>query len=284
MKPSEKWIYIDKHINSFNLFRDIKILFSNLFLIQALLRRDFLSVFKQTILGPTWFILQPVVTTIVFTIIFGRVAQIPTDGISPFLFYLSGVVGWNFFIQNTGRSSNLLGDNFSLLSKIVFPIIILPFNSIVITMLRFLIQYISFLLFLIFFWFIGFDFKYSFFSILTTFYSILNLAILSSGLGMLMCSLTTKYKDMVYVNSFVLGLMIYVTPVVYPLSSATGKLGILLSMNPITFHVELFRYSHLGEGTLIFYSAVWSMISSIIIFYIGYLMFKRRATIFVDTI
>ena len=117
-----------------------------------------------------------------------------------------------------------------------------------------------------------------------SFYSILNLAILSSGLGMLMCSLTTKYKDMVYVNSFVLGLMIYVTPVVYPLSSATGKLGILLSMNPITFHVELFRYSHLGEGTLIFYSAVWSMISSIIIFYIGYLMFKRRATIFVDTI
>ena len=287
MTPSKKninWSTIKPNNYSTDFFSDLLILGKNLFLVKVLLHRDFVAIFKQTIIGPAWFVIQPLFTTIVFTIIFDRVAEISTDGLPPFLFYLSGILLWGYFTSNVGRVSALLFENSHLLNKTYFPIMIIPLTNILINLFKSSIQIALFVFFLFYFKFIGIEFKTSFFSILILLFVFLVITFLSVGIGLFFCSMTTKYKDLNYVNSFIIGMLMYLTPVVYPLSSASGKLEIFLLLNPITSITELLRLFFLGEGTVNLYWLFYSVIVSLIIFYIGYFLFKRISITFIDTI
>lgn len=281
---NKEWTVITSNSYSINLFKELFLLFKNFFLIKVLLHRDFVSIFKQTIVGPAWFVIQPLGTTIVFTVVFGRVAEISTDGLPPFLFYLSGIVLWGYFTSNVGRVSALLFENSHLLNKTYFPIMIIPVTNIIINLFKTSIQIFLFIVFLIYFKIVGVDFEISIFSFPILLFCLIVITSLSTGIGLIFSSLTTKYKDLNYVNSFIIGLVMYLTPVVYPLSSAQGKLEILLLLNPITSIVEVLRLFFLGQGTVDVYWLVYSILFSLLTFYIGYRYFKKISINFIDTI
>lgn len=281
----ENWNYIEPNKYQHSFIKDIGLIISNFFLVKVLTHRDFISVFKQTIIGPAWFVIQPLATTIVFTIVFGRVAEISTDGIPPFLFYLSGILLWAYFTSNVGRISSLLFENSYLLTKTYFPIMIIPVTNIIINLFKSFIQIAVFVFFLFYFNLIlDIDLNTSIYSPIVLIFSLFLVTSLSVGIGLIFSSLTIKYKDLNYINSFVMGLLMYITPVIYPISSSQGKLEILLLLNPISSIIELLRLSFLGNGFFDIYWYSYSISFCLIVFYIGYLMFKRVSITFVDTI
>lgn len=286
MNNSEnEWTYIDSSKSKHNLLIDLKLILSNIFLVKALIHRDFVAVFKQTIVGPAWFVIQPLATTIVFTIIFGRVAEISTDGTPSFLFYFSGVLLWAYFTSNVGKVSELLFENAHLLNKTYFPIMIIPFTNLVINIFRASIQIAVFIFFLFYYkYLLKIDVDVSVYSPLILLLSLFLVSAISIGIGLIFSALTIKYKDLSYINSFVIGLLMYITPVIYPISSSQGKLKTLLLLNPISSIIELLRVSFLGQGYFNYYWYFYSFIFCIVTFYIGYIMMKKVSANFVDTI
>jgi len=284
MKLSQQnnWTIINKNTST-SLKEDFKNLIKYFFLIKTLTYKDFIAVFKQSILGPAWFFIQPLATSAVFTVIFGRVAEISTDGSPPFLFYMSGVLIWSFFAALVGRVSNILFEYESILKKTYFPAIILPFSVININIIKSTIQFIPLVAFVIIY---NFDNQIvtSIYIIPVLTYVFLITILLSCGIGFIFASMTTKYKDLHFIHTFAIGLMMYATPVVYPLSSAEGKLYILLSLNPVTSLIEILRYFLLGQGTLDIFFIIYSLIISFLIFVIGLIFYKKVINNFVDTI
>ena len=254
-------------------------------LLWIFVKRDFTTFYKQTILGPLWFFIQPLISTIVFTVIFNRVAGIPTDGIPPFLFYMSGIIAWNYFSSCLTSTSGTFTTNAGLFGKVYFPRIIVPLSTVVSGLFRFGIQLIMFLGFYFYYLFTGNQhINPSYQTLLFIPLMIIQMAMLGQGLGMIISSLTTKYRDLNYLVSFGTQLVMYASPIVYPLSVVPEKYKFYILANPMTPIIEGFRKAFIGVGSLdinlFFYSTIFSLIS----FLIGLLIFNKIEKNFIDTV
>tara|TARA_B100001287_G_scaffold88536_1_gene74224 strand:- start:5153 stop:5998 length:846 start_codon:yes stop_codon:yes gene_type:complete len=278
----ESW---DLVIDSKKTFLNVGLdkIFSNKDLLLLFVKRDFATLYKQTILGPLWFFIQPFLTTIIFTIVFGNIAKISTDGIPQILFYISGVVFWNFFSDCFIKTSDTFLINQNLFGKVYFPRLIIPFSVIINNFFKFLIQLILLSMVWIYFFFKAGNFmimkEIIFLPIIVFFVVILGL-----GLGTLFSALTNKYRDLKFLLQFIVQLLMYASPVVYPLSIVAGKFKILILLNPMSNFIEFFKYSLFGIGYFNFYWILYSMLVSTIIFLIGLIMFNRVEKSFIDTI
>jgi len=212
-------------------------------------KRDFVAFYKQTILGPLWFLLQPLFTTIVFTIIFGRIAKISTDGLPQMLFYMCGIVLWNYFADCLNKTSDTFVSNAGIFGKVYFPRLTVPVSIVITNLITFAIQFLLFLAFWAYFYLEGAAIKASLW-ILATPFLLLQMAALGLGLGILISSLTTKYRDLRYVVGFGVQLWMYATPIVYPMSQIPEKWQWLYAMNPMAAIVETARFAFLGAGSV----------------------------------
>jgi lipopolysaccharide transport system permease protein len=252
-------------------------------LIALFVRRDFVAQYKQTILGPAWHLITPLLTTITFTIIFGKIAQIPTDGVPPFLFYMASTVLWGYFSGVlTGTSSTFTG-NAGIFGKVYFPRLVVPVAGLMSRLIAFSIQFLFFLCFLAYFMVRGSDVAPNAWALLTPLL-LLMMAALGLGLGVIVSSLTTRYRDLTVVVGFGVQLLMYATPVIYPLSVLPEPYRTWMLLNPMAPIMEMFRHAYLGAGEislgLLFYSM--ALISGILL--IGILLFNRVERTFMDTV
>ena len=265
------------------ILSSVREIFKYKFLLFMLVKRDFVVFYKQTILGPLWYIIQPLINTIVFTVVFGNIAKIPTDGIPPFLFYMSGNIIWNYFAICVVNSSNTFTNNINIFNKVYFPRLIVPISVAIISILQFIIQLIFFSFFYIYYLYSGMTIDlnmYIFFIPVL----LLFIAITSLGIGALLSSLTVKYKDLVFLINFGIQLWMFATPIIYPISLIPDKYKLLYSINPMSSVVEIFRYTLFSENLIEFNYIAVSFISGIIITLIGLKMFISVEKNFVDTV
>ena len=252
-------------------------------LIRQFVWRDFVSVYKQTILGPLWYVVQALFTAITMTVIFGKVAKLPTDGLPQFLFYLSGTAIWSYFSACLNKTASTFKDNANLFGKVYFPRLIVPISILVSNLITFVIQFGLFVGFLIYFKLARAPI-YPNSWILFTPVLIMMMAGLGLGFGIIVSSLTTRYRDLQYLVTFGVQLLMYFTPIVYPLSTVKGKFRILLLANPMTSIVECFRYAFLGAGTVNIYYLLYSLGFMFVVLTIGILIFNRVEATFMDTV
>ena len=258
-------------------------IFQYLNVIQMFVKRDFVVYYKQTLLGPLWYIIQPLVNTLVFAIIFGKVAKISTEGIPPYLFYLAGNICWAYFsICLTSTSSTFL-TNSNIFGKVYFPRLTVPIANVIISLLQFSIQFFVFLLFIIYFSIYGYEIEITLKFLLIPFL-LLQMALLSLGFGILISSLTTKYRDLTFVMTFGVQLWMFATPIVYPLSIVPENYRFWIALNPMTSVVELFRDVFFQNSSITSLHIFMSIITTIIIFLIGVINFNRMEKNFMDTI
>lgn len=252
-------------------------------LLYMLVKRDFVVLYKQTILGPLWFFIQPIMTALVYIIIFTRIAGLSTDGMPPVLFYLSGTIIWNYFADCFNNTSTTFVQNANLFGKVYFPRIVVPLSKVISGLLKFLIQFLLFLGIYIFFLANGYDLRPN----STLWYvpiMILIMGLLGLGMGILFTSLTTKYRDLVFLIQFGVQLLMYATPVIYPMSSVPEKYKFWISLNPISPVVEGFRTSFLGGADFDPRTLVVSFVISVIVFFIGLAVFNYTEKDFMDTV
>lgn len=253
-------------------------------LVFLLFWRDFVTLYRQTVLGPLWFVLQPLMTTTVFTVIFGKIAKIPTDGIDPFVFYLPGVVMWSYFASClTATSSTFLG-HAGLFGKVYFPRLVVPVALLLTNFLSFVIQFSFFVLVYLVLYVRGAAFAPNA-AIALLPLLLLQTAFLSLGTGLIIASLTTKYRDLVMVVGFGVSLWMYATPIVYPVSQIPVQWQSLFFLNPMTAVVETVRFAFFGAGSAPrpLYSAL-SVMFTLLILFVGVRMFHRAERTFLDTI
>lgn len=255
-------------------YRDLVLLF---------VRRDFVAAYKQTILGPIWYLIQPLLTTITFTVIFGNIAQLPTDGLPQFLFYMSGTVIWSYFADCLTKTSNTFVQNSNLFGKVYFPRMAVPVSILISSMITFAIQFAFFLVFVAFFALRGSPVKPNLW-VLAFPLLVLMMAGLGLGLGVLISALTTKYRDLRFLVQFGVSLLMYATPVIYPVSSIPQQYQLLIKANPMTPIVETFRYAFLGAGSISLPDLAYSFIFMLAIVLLGSVVFNRVEANFMDTV
>jgi lipopolysaccharide transport system permease protein len=255
-------------------------------LLWLLVKRDFVSFYKQTILGPLWFFIQPLFTTIIFTFIFGNLAGLSTDGLPQPLFYMAGITAWNYFADCLTKTSTVFRDNANIFGKVYFPRLIMPLSIVVSNLVRFGVQM------LLFFVMIGYyllqDEMGSLFQpniyILLFPVLVLLMALLGLGLGLIITALTTKYRDLAFLITFGVQLMMYATTVIYPLSAAPAKYKWLIELNPMTGIIEAFRFGFLGQGEFTINIFGYSVIFTFVSLILGVLIFNKTEKTFVDTV
>lgn len=252
-------------------------------LLLLLVRRDFVSFYKQTVLGPLWFFIQPLLQTLMFTFIFGRIAGISTDGLPPVLFYLSGVTAWNYFADCLTKTSTVFRDNAYIFGKVYFPRLIMPLSIVASNLVRFGVQMLLFVCALLFFYFKGAPFAPNLYILLFP-ALVLLMAAMGLGTGMIISALTTKYRDLAFLITFGIQLLMYATTVIYPLSSAQPQYRIYIEANPMTPVLEAFRYCFLGKGTFTWASLGYSALVTIVMLTIGTVIFNKVEKDFVDTV
>src|SRR6266542_4322104 len=217
-------------------------------LVMLFVRRDFVSIYKQTILGPLWYLIQPLLTTITFTVIFGNIASLPTDGLPQFLFYMSGTVVWSYFSACLTKTSETFVQNANLFGKVYFPRLAVPVSILFSNLITFLIQFAMFLIFVLYFILRGTSIQPNWLWIALSPVLILMMAGLGLGFGIIISSLTTKYRDLRFLVQFGVQLLMYATPVIYPVSSIPERFQWIILANPMTPILEAFRYAYLGAG------------------------------------
>ncbi len=252
-------------------------------LIALFVRRDFVSVYKQTILGPLWYLIQPILTTVIFTLIFGRIAKLSTDGLPQFLFYLSGIVVWSYFSECLIKTSTTFITNAPLFGKVYFPRLVIPISVLISNLIAFSIQFVLFLGFTAYYYFSGADVQPNIWVLLTPFLIIL-MAGLGLGFGIIVSSLTTRYRDLRFLVTFGVQLWMYITPVIYPVSSIPERFQPLIQANPLTPIVEAFRYAYLGSGTVNMANLLYSTGCMIVVLSVGIVLFNRIEATFMDTV
>lgn len=252
-------------------------------LLWLLVRRDFISFYKQTILGPVWFFIQPIFTVVMYSLIFGGVAGISTDNLPQPLFYLAGVVTWNYFSDCLIKTSTVFRDNAVIFGKVYFPRLIMPLSIIFSNLIRFGVQLILFLMMMLYYHLRGDQFHPTAFILLFPLLLLL-MAGLGLGLGMIVSALTTKYRDLAFIVTFGVPLLMYTTTVVYPLSAAPLQYIKLLKYNPLTPIIEIFRLGFLGAGTFSWYLLAYSVIVTSVILLVGTVIYNKVQKSFVDTI
>jgi lipopolysaccharide transport system permease protein len=253
-------------------------------LVMLFVRRDFVSVYKQTILGPLWYIIQPLLTTIIFTVIFGNIAKLPTDGLPQFLFYMSGTVVWSYFASCLTKTSDTFILNAPLFGKVYFPRLAVPVSILISNLITFLIQFALFLVFVLYFVLRGTSIQPHWLWIALSPILLLMMAGLGLGLGIIVSSLTTKYRDLRFLVQFGVQLLMYATPVIYPASSIPARFQWILQANPMTPIIEAFRYALLGAGTVNLPNLAYSIGFMIAVVVIGAVMFNRVEATFMDTV
>lgn len=253
-------------------------------LILLFVRRDFVSQYKQTILGPIWLFIQPLFTTITFLFVFNKIAKISTDGINPTLFYLSGITMWNYFADCLTKTSNTFLANAGIFGKVYFPRLVTPISIVISSLIKLGIQFFLFIAAYLFFYLANQQPISINSTILLLPFYVLTLAILGFGLGVLLSSLTTKYRDLSYLLVFGVQLLMYATPVIYPLSSTGGRLRSLLLLNPMTSVIENFKYSVFSQGEFWIEGFIYSLTFSIVTAIIGIVVFNQVEKTFMDTV
>ena len=266
--------YFEFHFNEIWNFRDLLLIF---------IRRDIITQYKQTILGPLWIVIPPILTTLVFTLFFGNIAGISTDGIPNVLFYMAGIINWNFFSTALTSTSNTLAGNVGIFGKAYFPRIIVPLSTIASSFLRYFIQFGIFLFILTYFSFFksaNFAIQYQLLWVLPMLIFIM--AIMGLGFGLLFSASTAKYKDLRFLIGFGVRLMMYASTVIFPLSIIPEKYKWIILGNPMSAIIESFRYVFFGMGVLDFKYLGYSFLIALSIFFLGYIFFNKVEQKFID--
>lgn len=254
-------------------YRDLLFLF---------VRRDFVTVYKQTILGPLWFFIQPILTTITFTIIFGNVAKLSTDGAPKLAFYMAGITLWNYFSTCLTSVAGVFNTNASIFGKVYFPRLIMPLTIVISNLMKFGVQFMMFIIFVLYFYFNGQIQPNSW--ILITPIIVFLMAVISMGLGLILSSMMTKYKDLNQLISFGIQLAMYATPVIYPSSSIPENFKMILQLNPLNGLFDYMRYAYLGVGDFSLNLLIYPSIFAIVILAIGVVIFNKVQKSFMDTV
>jgi len=275
IRPTRGWF----QLNLADVWRYRDLLF-------LLVHRDFVARYKQTILGPAWFVLQPLMTTVVFTIIFGEIAKIPTDGLPPMLFYLTGLLGWNYFAQTFQTTSTTLVANAGLFGKAYFSRLVVPLSAVISNFFAFALQLATLLAVWIYFKvFTGAAEQFGFSVGIVCFpLVVVQIAALSLGVGLWLSALTTKYRDLVFLSAFIIQIWMYATPVIYPLSQIPEKWRWISALNPMTTPVEAIRVMFLGQGTIVIAYLAMSVATTIMLLLSGVLIFNKVEKTFIDTV
>lgn len=251
-------------------------------LVYMFVKRDFISGFKQTILGPVWFFINPIFTTLVYLVVFGNIAGLSTDGAPKILFYLAGVTLWNYFSTCLTGTSNVFTGNAAIFGKVYFPRLVMPLTIVISNLMRFGVQMLLFLGVFFYYYYQG-QVQPNIWILATPFIIVL-MAAFALGMGMIFSSLTTKYRDIQMLLGFGVSLFMYVTPVIYPLSALPARLKSIAYYNPLSGIFECFKYAWLGVGD---FSASMLIISSVIIFIllaVGTVLFNKVEKGFMDTV
>jgi lipopolysaccharide transport system permease protein len=275
IRPTRAWF----QLNLADVWRYRDLLF-------LLVHRDFVAKYKQTILGPAWFVLQPLLTTIVFSIIFGEIAKIPTDGMPPMLFYLTGLLGWNYFAQTFQSTSGTLVANASLFGKVYFPRLVVPLSAVISNLFAFALQLATLLAVWIYFKLFTSSGQQFGFSVGIVWFPLvlLQVAALSLGVGLWLSAATAKYRDFTFLTGFIIQIWMYATPVIYPLSQIPAKWRWIALLNPMAMPVEAIKVMFLSQGTLSTAYMALSIGSTVLLLLSGVLIFSKVEKTFVDTI
>jgi lipopolysaccharide transport system permease protein len=273
IRPKRHWL--DLNLKELWRYRDLILLF---------VRRDFVSVYKQTVLGPLWLFIQPLFTTLTFYFVFSKIAKIPTDNVDPILFYLSGITLWNYFSDCFSKTSNTFVANAGIFGKVYFPRLATPISIVISNLIKLGIQVLLF---------IGISVYRVYFhgakinineTILLLPILIFLMAIMGLGLGVIFSAMTTKYRDLSFLLTFGIQLLMYATPIIYPLSFTSGRLHQILSYNPITPIIENFRYAFFGIGYLDVSGLIYTTVFSFTVLILGVIIFNRVEKNFMDTV
>jgi len=277
------WTEIISPVNSYwNLklgelfrYRDLIFLF---------VKRDFSAIYKQTILGPLWLFIQPIFTTLIFFFVFTKIAKIPTGGIDPILFYLAGITLWNYFSDCFVKTSNTFVANAGIYGKVYFPRLVIPISIVISNLIKLGVQLIVFAVLFIY----KINFEGLSFSLHSTILFlpvlILIMAILGLSLGIVFSALTTKYRDFSFLLAFGIQLLMYATPIIYPLSYTSGQLNKWISLNPLTPLIENFKFALFGIGHFDYVGLLYAACISVIILFVGIILFNRVEKNFMDTV
>jgi lipopolysaccharide transport system permease protein len=280
--PEQEWdLKIKPRDNLFNFY--LKDVWAYRDLLLLLVRRDFVSFYKQTILGPLWFFVQPLLTTLMFTMVFGRMGGFSTDGLPGPLFYMAGITAWNYFADCLTKTSTVFKDNANIFGKVYFPRLIMPLSIVVSNLVRFGVQFLLFLIVMVCYAFKGAHFQPTW-AICLFPLVILLMALMGLGAGMLISAMTTKYRDLAFLLTFGVQLLMYATTVIYPLSAASEKYKWLIAANPMTPLIETFRFAFLGKGTFSWFSLGSSLVLTIVLLLSGIVIFNKVEKTFVDTV
>jgi lipopolysaccharide transport system permease protein len=252
-------------------------------LLMLLVKRDFVATYKQTILGPIWFFLQPILTTLTFTLIFGRIAGLSTDGVPMILFYMAGITLWNYFAECLNRTATVFKDNASVFGKVYFPRLVMPLSIVVSNLVKLGIQFALFLCFWTYF-VVTTTSVHPNWAVTLTPLLVLIMGCLGLGFGMIISAMTTKYRDLVFLLTFGVQLMMYATPVIYPLSQIGPKYRWLIMANPMSSIIETFRYAFTGSGTFSVTGLTYSAGFALIVVMLGTVIFNRVERSFMDTV
>jgi lipopolysaccharide transport system permease protein len=272
IKPKKNLLEIDfKQIWE---FRDLLILF---------IRRDIVTKYKQTILGPLWFIIQPILTTLMYLLVFGRIANIPTDNVPPILFYLSGIVAWTYFSVCLNSTASTFITNAGIFGKVHFPRLVVPLSIVISNIIQFLIQLGLLLIAIGIYYFKGVSFTFTYNLFLVPFL-ILLMALLGLGFGIIISSLTTKYRDLSNLMGFGIQLWMYATPIIYPLSVIPDKYKIFILANPLTAIIITFKSALLGTQSVSYGYLLYSSVFTLAILFFGIIIFNRVERSFMDTV
>lgn len=283
---NDTWLYeitSEKKAFSLNLkevwrYRDLLILF---------VKRDITTVYKQTILGPLWFLIQPLFTSVIFTLVFNNMGSISTGNVPPFLFNLAGITAWNYFTSCLTGTSNTFRSNAGIFGKVYFPRVIMPMSVTISNLMKFGIQLFILIVFYIYYVLKDFDLSPNLLLLLFPVYIIM-MALLGLGLGMIISSLTTKYRDLNVLVGFAVSLLMYLSAVPYPLSEAHKKfppfVADFVTYNPLTQIIEAFRFMILSTGSFSWFGFIYTLVISVVLFLIGLVVFNRTEQNFIDTV
>lgn len=272
IKPKDN--FFDLRLKDIWLYRDLLILF---------VRRDFVAKYKQTVLGPLWFLIQPLFQTLIMAVVFGNMAKLPTDGIPPVLFYLAGITSWNYFAACLKSTSNTFTANSALFGKVYFPRAVTPISIIISNIIQFGIGLSLFLVFYFYYIINGESIQPSATLFLFPLLIII-MGVMGLGLGMLVSAMTTRYRDLQYLVEFGVQLLMYATPVILPLSAVPEKYKFIMILNPMSGVIETFKFGFLGSGTFSWGLLAYSGGFTVFILFLGLLVFNKTEKNFMDTV
>lgn len=276
----QKWDVVISNKSKFDVslgelikYRDLLFMF---------VKRDLITVYKQTILGPIWFLIQPILTSITYVVIFTRLANIGTDEVPPVLFYLGSVTIWNYFSETLNITSKTFTDNANVFGKVYFPRIMVPASKVISGLFKFFIQLCLFLTVWSYYVFVKHALSPNIYLLLLP-VILFQMAIISMGLGLIVTSLTTKYRDLSFLISFGVQLLMYVTPVIYPISKFKQYQSYLW-LNPLSSLFESFKYGFFGRGTFSLFWFCYSFVVAVLIYFLGLVLFNKMEKKFIDTV